>query len=81
MFPWSSIEKSEVMSLRQETCNIEDGISIYAHASDGGGVVLGLGVKKREDMARLAWNFPKSEIKQAMEELMSVHQEVKDHQA
>ncbi|MBT4880554.1 MAG: hypothetical protein HON43_06265 [Alphaproteobacteria bacterium] len=76
MFPWSSLENSDVIRMREEICGIEDGISIYNHFDDGGGAVLGLGVENKKDMNSLAWNFPMSEVKSGMEQLMKLHKKV-----
>ncbi|MBT5389587.1 MAG: hypothetical protein HOL16_02615 [Alphaproteobacteria bacterium] len=73
MFPWSSLEKSDVIRMKQKACGLEDGISIFSHFKAGGGAILELGVENKNDMKKLAWNFPIAEVKTGMEEFMTLH--------
>ena len=75
MFPWRRLEQSEVIRMKQKTCGLEDGISIFSHLKDGGGAILELGVENKNDMKKLVWNFSIAELKAGMEEFMKSHKD------
>ena len=76
VFPWISLENSEVIQRRLQECGLKDGITIYSRIDGGGGTFLELGVEKEKEMKSLIMKFPTSEVRAGMEALARLHKRV-----